>query len=72
LEEYNTSNNFDKAIKQQIIKAINDPIFLKPLENHTNGFSRVTARTMLQYMSNAYGNITPQQLDANNKMTKEK
>jgi hypothetical protein len=72
LDEYNTSNNFDKAIKQQIVRAIKDPIFLKPIENHITGFSRVTARTMLQYMFNAHGNITPQQLDVNDKMMKDK
>jgi hypothetical protein len=71
LDEYNTSNNFDKAIKQQIVRAIKDPIFLNPIENHITGFSRVTARTMLQYLFNAYGNITPQQLDVNDKMMKE-
>jgi hypothetical protein len=71
LEEHNTSNNFDKAIKQQIARAIKDPIFLKPLENHITGFSRVTVRTMLQYLFNAYINITPQQLDVNDKMMKE-
>jgi hypothetical protein len=70
LDEYNTSKNFYKAIKQQIVRAIKDPIFLKPIENHITGFSRVTARTMLQYLFNAYGNITPQQLDVNEKMTK--
>jgi hypothetical protein len=53
------------------VRAIKDPIFLKPIENHITGFSRVTARTMLQYMFNAYGNITPQQLDVNGKMMKE-
>jgi hypothetical protein len=47
LDEYNTSNNFDKAIKQQIVRAIKDPIFIKPIENHITGFSRVTARIML-------------------------
>jgi hypothetical protein len=47
LDEYNTSNNFDKAIKQQMVRAIKDPIFLKPIENHITGFSRVTARVML-------------------------
>jgi hypothetical protein len=31
LGEYNTSSNFDKAIKQQIARAIKDPIFLKPI-----------------------------------------
>jgi hypothetical protein len=51
--------------------AIKDPIFLKPIENHITGFSGVAARTMLQYLLNAYGNITPQQLDANDKMMKE-
>jgi hypothetical protein len=59
LDEFNTSNNFDKAIKHQIIKAVQDPIFLKPIENHITGFSRITARTMLHYLFNAYGNITP-------------
>jgi hypothetical protein len=39
LDEFNTSSNFDKAIKQQIIKAVKDPIFLKPIENHITGFS---------------------------------
>jgi hypothetical protein len=53
------------------VRAIKDPIFLKPIENHITGFSRVTARTMLQYLFNAYSNITPQQLDVNEKMTKE-
>jgi hypothetical protein len=70
-DKYNTSNNFDKAIKQQIVRAIKDPIFLKPIENRITGFSRVTARTMLQYLFNAYGNITPQQLDINDKVMKE-
>jgi hypothetical protein len=26
LDEYNTSNNFDKAVKQQIVRAIKDPV----------------------------------------------
>jgi hypothetical protein len=59
LDEYNTSHNLDKAINQQIIKAVKEPIFLKPIENHITGFSRVTARTMLQYLFSANGNITP-------------
>jgi hypothetical protein len=59
LDEYNTSHNLDKAIKQQIIKAVKDPIFLKPIENHITGFLGVTARTMLKYLFNAYGNINP-------------
>jgi hypothetical protein len=71
LDEFNTSNNFYKAIKQQIIKSVQYPIFLKPIENHITGFSRITARTMLQYIFNTYGNITPLQLDANGTMMKE-
>jgi hypothetical protein len=71
LDEYNTSHNLDKAIKQQIVKAVKDPIFLKPIENHITGFSRVTARTMLEYLFNAYGNITPLQPDVNDTMMKE-
>jgi hypothetical protein len=71
LDEYNTSNNFDKAITQQIVKAIKDPIFLKPIENHVTGFLHVAARTMLQYLFNAYDNITSQQLDVDDNMLKE-
>jgi hypothetical protein len=68
---YTTSTNLDKAIKQQVIKAITDPIFLKPLENHISQYSRVSARAMIQFLFDAYGNITPLQLDANDKMMKE-
>jgi hypothetical protein len=71
VDEYTTSNNLDKAVKQQIIKAITDPIFLKPLENHISGYSRVSACAMIQFLFDAYGNITPLQLDANDKMMKE-
>jgi hypothetical protein len=71
LDEFNTSNNFDKAIKHQIIKAVKDPNLLKPIENHITGFSRVTAQMMLQYLYNAYDNITPLHLDDNDTMMKE-
>jgi hypothetical protein len=37
VDEYTTSKNLDKAITQQIIKAITDPIFIKPLKNHISG-----------------------------------
>jgi hypothetical protein len=53
------------------VRAIKDPIFLKPIENHITGFSSVTVRTMLQYLFKAYSIITPQQLDFNYKMMKE-
>jgi hypothetical protein len=38
LDEHNTSNNFYKAINQQILRAIKEQIFLKPIENHVTGF----------------------------------
>jgi hypothetical protein len=50
---------------------VKDPIFLKLIENHITGFLRVTARTTLQNLFNAYGKITPLQLDANDTMMKE-
>jgi hypothetical protein len=71
LDEYTTYNNLEKAIKQQVIKDIMDPIFLKPLENHIRGFSRTSARAIIQYVFDAYGNITLIQLDANDRMMKE-
>jgi hypothetical protein len=65
------SHNLDKSIKQQIIKAVKDPIFLKPIKNHITVFSKVMARTILQYLFNVYGNINPLQLDDNDTMMKE-
>jgi hypothetical protein len=59
LDEYNTSHNLDKAIKQKIIRAVKDPIFLKPIKNHITGLSRVTDCTMLQYLLNAYRKVHP-------------
>jgi hypothetical protein len=70
LDEYTTSYNLDKSVKQHIIKAIVEPIFLKPLENHVSGYSRVATRAMIHFLFNSYGNITPLQLDENYKMMK--
>jgi hypothetical protein len=61
----------EKAANKQVINAITDPIFLKPLENHISGYSRVSARTMIQFLFDAYGNITPIQLDTNGNTMKE-
>jgi hypothetical protein len=71
LDEYTKFNNLDKSIKQQITKAIADPIFLKPLENRISGYSRVTAHVIIKILFDAYINITPLQLDANDKMMKD-
>jgi hypothetical protein len=53
------------------MKSITDPIFPKPLENHISGYYRITSRLMIQFLFDAYGNIAPLQLDANDKMMKE-
>jgi hypothetical protein len=71
VDEYTTSNNLDKAVTQQIIKVITGPISLEPLENHITGYFRGSAPAMIQFLFDAYGNITPLQLDANDKLMKE-
>jgi hypothetical protein len=71
LDEYTTPDSLDKAINQQVIKAITDPIFLKPLENRISGYSRVRARALIQFLFNACGNTTQLQLETNDKMMKE-
>jgi hypothetical protein len=50
---------------------ITDHIFLKPLENHISGYSWVSAHAMIQFLFDAYDNITPLQLGANGKIIKE-
>jgi hypothetical protein len=71
-DEYTTLNNLDKAVNQQIIKAVTGPIFSKPLESHSSGYFRVTIRAMIQFLFRAYSNTTPLGLDANDIMMKEK
>jgi hypothetical protein len=41
------------------------------LEKHINEYSRVSARATIQFLFNAYDNITPLKLDTNDRMMKD-
>ena len=52
---------------KKILTAI-DEIYLRALKAPHTGFSSLKARDMLSYLFKVYGKITPQALDANDKV----
>jgi hypothetical protein len=66
LAEYNLYHNTNRALKQQIISAI-DPIYIRELKHRIAGFTNVTTATILAYLYRTYGNITAHELDENDK-----
>ena len=51
----------DKALKSQIIKAV-DYLYGKALKHRITGYTNVSMRTMLEHLYAAYGIMTPQDL----------
>ena len=57
-------NNTDKALKQQLVGAV-DPLYLKALRNKYTGFRSQTALTMLRHLYDNYAKISPAELPLN-------
>jgi hypothetical protein len=57
-------NNVDAALKQQIIRAV-DQLYIRTLQHRHTGFANVTARQLIQHLLTTYGNITPTDLALN-------
>jgi hypothetical protein len=70
LAEYNLYQNTDRALKQQIISAI-DPIYIRELKHRITGFANITTATILAHLYRTYGNITAHDLDENDKRFKQ-
>ena len=51
----------DKALKSQIIQAVND-LYLKTLKHRITGYANVSTREILNHLYTSYGKMTPQDL----------
>ena len=51
----------DKALKSQIIQAVDD-LYLKALKHRITGYANVSTRAMLEHLYSSYGKMTPQDL----------
>lgn len=56
----------DKALKQQVIGAINN-MYLRTLRHRVTGFANVTTRQMLDHLYASYGRLSPADLQENDK-----
>ena len=61
--------NVNAALRKNILTAV-DEIYLRALKAPHTGFSNLKARDMLSYLFQVYGKITPQALEANDKVFK--
>jgi len=61
---FNQYNATDKALKQQILIAVND-IYIKALKHPISAYSAVTTKQLLAHLYERYGNLTPQDLKYN-------
>jgi hypothetical protein len=57
-------NHVDAALKQQLIRAV-DQLYICTLQHRHTGFANVTTRQLIQHLLNTYGNITPTELAQN-------
>ena len=58
---FNQYISTDKALKSQIIQAVDD-LYLKALKHRITGYANVTTRQMLDHLYASYGTLTPQDL----------
>ena len=61
----------DDVLKQQLLSSINDK-YVKVHKNRNTGYARVTSRTLIEYLLQTYGQITPGDLINNGERMKYK
>ena len=69
LRQWKEYKNVNDAIKNQLIGAI-EPMFIRGLRNQHVGFLNQSIQNILQYLFRNYGQITPIDLEANEKRMK--
>lgn len=67
---FNESNNVEQALKQQIIKAVDDT-YLTPLRNRQTNTIDVTIPDILDYLFTNHGRVSPAMLHEEEKNVKE-
>jgi len=53
----------DKALKSQLIQAVDD-LYIKTLKHRITGYANVSTSTILEHLYSAYGKMTPQDLQS--------
>ena len=64
LQLFKEYNGTDKALKQQVIGAVNS-MYLRALAHRITGFANVTTLTMLKHLYKNYGRLSPADLQDN-------
>ena len=67
---YDTCNNVDTALKQQIIHAVENA-FISALENEHTGYNAVTARQIINHLFTTCGHISNKAMEDNDKTFKK-
>jgi hypothetical protein len=70
LREWKEYNTVQRALKKQLAQAI-DKIYLEAHSDENVGYENVTIHTLIQYLFDEYGDITPLDLRANAKRLNE-
>ena len=70
LKDWDTYNSVDSALKQHLL-AIVHPTYYIGLRNRYTGYGQVKTRDSLVHIYTTYGDIGPDNLEANDKMMKE-
>ena len=66
---YKLYHNTDKALKKQLLGAIED-IYIRPLKHRHTGYAQVTSLHIITHLFDNYGRITAHDLDENEKRFK--
>ena len=69
LEEFNTYDQADKALKSQVIATFDEPC-IRCLRNKYVGFANVSTREIIQYLYDTYASISVQDLNDNDERLK--
>jgi hypothetical protein len=64
VQTYRTCTSFQQALKKQIISVF-EPMYLDILNDNMVGYSKISARDMLDHLFETYGNITAVNLEIN-------
>ena len=62
---YREYHNTDKALKSQLITAV-DEMYIKALSHRITGFAQITTRQIIVHLYDNYGKLSPQDLKQNN------
>ena len=70
LRIYNECQNVGKALKKQLLEAVDD-VYFRSLRSNLYGYANVTVLDLLTNLYTTYGNITPHELQENDKRIRQ-